>query len=170
MASKTLRIGSLGAFAVLIAVGLAIAPTQYARAATSLTCTDTGTGNDVTDVAPIAIGTSIACTSSTGNPSAAFSTTTVTDGTGAVVASNSGVGATAAIAFATTNAGVWHVEVRYFTPTGLVADVELVNIVVSFLVIPESGVGAIALVGSSIAALGAFMGIRGRKLAIPTKA
>src|SRR2546425_10820235 len=102
MASKTLRIGSLGALAVLIAVGLAIAPTQYARAATTLTCTDTGTGNDVTDVAPIAIDTSIACTSSTGNPSAALSTTTVTDGTGAVVATNSGVGATAAIAFATT--------------------------------------------------------------------
>jgi len=170
MASTAVRIGSLGALAVLIAVGMAIAPTQYARAATTLTCLEDGTGVDITDTAPIGIGTAITCSSSTGNPAAATSLTTVTDGTATVVTTAPGVGPTATVSFTTTNAGVWHVETVYYGASGQIAGVEIVNIVVSFLVIPESGVGAIALVGSSIAALGAFMGIRGRKLAIPTKA
>src|SRR5881628_3260002 len=104
MASTAVRIGSLGALAVLIAVG---------------------------------IGTAITCSSSTGNPAAATSLTTVTDGTATVVTTAPGVGPTATVSFTTTNAGVWHVETVYYGASGQIAGVEIVNIVVSFLVIPE---------------------------------
>src|SRR5438093_13400922 len=108
MASTAVRIGSLGALAVLIAVGMAIAPTQYARAASTLTCLEDGTGVDITDTAPIGIGTAITSTSSTGNPAAATSVTTLTEGTATVVTTATGVGPKDTVCFTTTNARVWN--------------------------------------------------------------
>ena len=139
---------------------------RYASAISTLTCTDTNTSMDVTVEAPVPMGNTISCTSSTTNSHATHYEATVTDGNGATV-SDSGVqtGTTATVPnFTVNNQGVWHVTVKYFSDAGSVVDQELINLEVSFFVLPESPIGLAAIMGSSLAALGAFVALRRRKV------
>ena len=51
-------------------------------------------------------------------------------------------------------------EADFFDANGVRTQTELINISVSFLVIPESPIGVAALIGTSLVALGAYMGVR----------
>ncbi len=138
---------------------------RYASATTSLSCTDSDAGGmDVTDEAPVPLGHHISCTSSTSNVHATHYQLLVTDGSGATV-QNSGIqtGTSVSSTFPVTNEGVWHVTVLYFDDLGARVDQELLNLEVSFFVLPESPIGVAAIMGSSLAALGAFVGLRRHK-------
>jgi hypothetical protein len=92
----------------------------------------------------------------------------ITDPNGNVVV-NSGVapytpGKDIKYIFPANVAGQWSVEIVYYTKDGHQIH-EKCDMNVNFFVLPESSIGTVALMGSSIAVLGAFVGLRRFKAA-----
>jgi hypothetical protein len=161
--TTTTKIGTMAIFAtaaMLLILG-SVTNAKSASAATSLMCVDTNTSNDVQDEAPVALNTPVHCDSSTTNAQVTNHRLEVIDGTGTTVQDTGVVaGNTASTDFSTNNQGVWHVIVQYYDAKGAVVGRELIDISISFFVLPESPIGVAALMGSSLAVLGAFVGLR----------
>jgi beta-mannanase len=161
--TTTTKIGTMAIFAtaaMLLILG-SVTNAKSASAATSLMCVDTNTSNDITDESPVQLNTPVHCDTSTTNVKVTSHKLQVVDGTGAVILDTGIVsGKTASADFTTNNQGVWQVVVQYYDATGARIGREVVNISISFFVLPESPIGVAALMGSSLAVLGAFVGLR----------
>ncbi len=141
-----------------LAVLLLPLSTQLARATSDLTCM-VGSQN-VLDIAPIKKGSTVDCGAATSNTSAATLQITVTDPLGGTNTQTFG-STTGTVSFPADKVGVWKVEADWFG-SGKLVQKEIINLQVSFLVLPESPIGTAALIGSSLAAFGGFMALRHR--------
>ncbi|HZT36232.1 MAG TPA: hypothetical protein VFA15_09950, partial [Nitrososphaera sp.] len=131
----------------------------------NLLCIDMATGHDVQDESPIAMHTVVHCDSSTSNSNAVAYQLVVTNGNG-VQTQNTGIlpGKSVSTTFTVDTPNMWSVMVTYYDAHGAKLGRELINLQVSFFVLPESPLGVAALTASSIAALGGFMVYKRRKL------
>jgi len=163
--ASTTNIAAIGAIAVLFLFGI-VTMMPRANAVTTMTCLDKTPPKvgDVTDVAPLNLNDVVNCTAATAHLGIVASTMTVIPPTGpsSVVATNSGLLSNTINSgdFNVNQVGVWTVEADFFDANGVKTQTELINISVSFLVIPESPIGVAALIGTSLTALGAYVGLR----------
>jgi len=163
--ASTTNIAAIAGIAALFMFGI-VSMMPRASAVTGIICLDKTPPKvgDVTDVAPLNLNDVVNCTATTSHLGIVASTMTVfpPSGPSTVVATNSGVGSNAINSGDVTvnQPGVWTVEADFFDANGVRTQTELINISVSFLVIPESPIGVAALIGTSLVALGAYMGVR----------
>jgi hypothetical protein len=172
MHSKAARLAISSVVASLFVFGV-LTTIPQARAVTAIVCLDmTQGGLDVTDIAPANINDTLNCTAATTHLGIVASEITAVSPTGTETSLNSESGVLSNTInsgdFQVNEAGVWEVRADFFDENGVRTDTELINIAVSFLVIPESPIGIIALVGSSLAAMAGFMVLRSRSQSIAT--
>ncbi len=151
------KISMLALLAIPLMAGSLLAP-QIARATTALTCV-VDHGKNVQDIAPISLHAQVSCDWTTGNARATGAQVQVIDGMGNIRSDQFFAGKSGQVDFTTTNAGTWHVSVTWFGKGGIEGK-EVIDIEVSFLVLPESPIGTVAMIGSSMAAMGAFLGLK----------
>ena len=163
----TAKLTAIGAITALFMVGI-VSMSPRASAVTGITCLDNSqAGADVTDIAPAQLNDQINCTAVTSHTGIVASTIVAIPPSGPAFTLNTGSGALSNTInsgnFNVNQNGVWTVEADFFDANGVKTQTELINISVSFLVIPESPIGVAALVGSSLAALGGYFGLRSVK-------
>jgi hypothetical protein len=156
---STTKIGAMFAvlsLAILFTMGTSV---RNASATTNTVCTDTNTSMNVLDEAPVPLNAPISCVGSTSN--AGVTTHEVIIQANNVVQSDtSGSGSSASFSFTANQPGNWNVTIVYRGPLGEIEDHFITAFSVSFMVLPESPIGIAAITGSSLAALGAFVGLR----------
>ena len=154
----------IGAILVAGTLGSFLRP---ASASNGLQCIDNTKGIDATstDVNP---GDSIACQGASDNPGSSMVKVQVFDGSGAVVQTigpeaysvNAIINENFVPNALSSNTGAWSVLYTFYNSFGGQIGRETANFEVSFFVLPESPIGVAAIMGSSLAALGAFVGLR----------
>jgi hypothetical protein len=157
-------IGAVTAFLIILGMVSAV---PRASAVAGIVCLDvTQGGLDVTDIAPASINDTVNCSAATTHLGIVASSIIAIPPSGPSVTldTNSGVGSNIINSgnFQIDQTGIWTIEADFFDANGVRIGQELLNVSVSFFVIPESPIGAAALIGSSLAALGAFVGLRRR--------
>src|SRR5437867_7785822 len=164
MKGQIRNLAAIGAITALFMVGI-VSMSPRASAVTGITCLDNSqAGADVTDIAPAQLNDQINCTAVTSHTGIVASTIVAIPPSGPAFTLNTGSGALTNTInsgnFNVNQNGVWTVEADFFDANGVKTQTELINISISFLVIPESTLGVAALVGSSLAALGGFVFFR----------
>ena len=159
-----MSIAAIAAIATLFMVGI-VSMSPRASAVTTMTCLDNSQGGlDVTDIAPAQLNDQISCTATTSHSGITFSEILLIPPGGSptllTTASGPLSNTISSGNFNVNQQGVWTVEAVYFDQAKNVVAREVINIAISFFVIPESTLGVAALVGSSLAALGGFMYFR----------
>ena len=160
----TTKLTAIGAITAIFMFGI-VSMSPRASAILDIACLDvTQGGADVTDIAPAQLNDQINCTAVSTHAGIVLSTIVAIPPSGPAVTLNtvSGAGANTINSgnFNVNQNGVWTVEADFFDANGVRTQTELINISVSFLVIPESPIGVAALIGSSLAALGGYFGLR----------
>lgn len=142
-----------------------------AYAINGLQCTDVTQGVDATTT-DVNSSDTITCLGGSTNPASAFvriqkidPTGTVVDDSGPVYEIDNPTCGTTFVpsALSSTPNGVWHVVCTFYSFDNNQLGRETADFDVSFFVLPESPVGVAALMGSSLAALGAFVVHKKRK-------
>ncbi len=146
------------ALLALIAIPIGL---QSAKAQNSIDCF-VGTQN-VFDIAPISLNSAVTCSASTTNPNVNTLQITTTPPSGPST-TNTFSGTSGSVSFVANQAGTWTVHATWFDKMGNVLGTEIIDIQVSFLVLPESPIGAIALAGTAFGGLGGFLALRHRKM------
>lgn len=157
---------ALGMMAFLL-LGSSLAPLQTANATgfSNLRCTDPLNHNvDSTSVPP---GTMITCKTFSTNPANVKVHFWIDTPTGTIDdthVKSYATGTTLAFTFPVEAAGQWEARVNYIDLKGNI-DVVVCKMFVDFMVLPETSLGALGILGSSLAALGAFVILKKRKSA-----
>ncbi len=149
----------------LLALGSLFAPLQPANATgfSNLRCSDALNHN--VESASVEPGTMITCKTFSTNPANVKVHFWIDTPTGTIDdthVKSYATGTTLAFTFPVDAAGQWEAHVNYFDLKGNV-DVVVCKMFVNFMVLPETSLGALGIIGSSLAALGAFMILKKRK-------
>ncbi len=148
------------ALLALIAIPIGL---QSANATAPVVCKVAG--ENVLKIAPIALGSTVECDAAAKNPHLAFTEIKVIPPNTLVpIIDNTVPGKSTTASFSANKPGVWTVQVDWFNSIKGHEGRLIFNFEVSFLVLPESPIGAIALAGTAFGGLGGFLALRHRKI------